>query len=122
MALGKFSPTVLKSYALDSEWFKNYAAENEEFDHDGYDQFGYNKFGMDREGIHEEDYNSNESLYREKMDAWEKKMVIGTPEYFEDEAFDSNIDQIFNTALEKMKFQDLTLKQKKLFVKFFETL
>ena len=123
MALGKYSPTVVKSYQIDQDWFRNYSAENnEEFDPEGYDSYGYNENGFDRAGVHENDYMFNEKLYEENDSAWRNLPVIGSPEYLEKTINELDVNIVFNKAIYSEKFRNLTIEQKRKFVDFFETL
>ncbi len=75
MSLGKYSPTVSHSYALDQEWwerngggFDNGTNPQSDDDNDGFDRYGYsgNGCGPDRAGHSEMDYlNASTEAYRQ---------------------------------------------------------
>jgi len=59
MGVGKYSPTVSHSYAIDQGWWERNNTGENLYDNDGYDSYGYNKDGLDRAGYSEQDYESD---------------------------------------------------------------
>lgn len=89
MSIGKYSPTVSRSYALDQQWWEkngggydNGTDPKSPYDNDGYDEYGYGANGKDRAGHSEDDYvdasiadmqeygDDSESLYYEVSNDW----------------------------------------------------
>lgn len=71
---GKYSPTIISWYRKDQDWFEKNGGgfDNGKFpesdnDDDGYDSYGYSGedgLGPDRAGNMEEDYHTDDELFR----------------------------------------------------------
>jgi len=82
MAVGKYSPTVSRSYMNDRHWWRSASAGNAA-DPDGYDSYGYSQDGdgPDRAGNTELDYLEKWDeiygyyLYNETAREWQDKVI-----------------------------------------------
>lgn len=57
---GKYSPTVVKAYCVNRDWFTQYAGD-QHYDPDGFDSYGYDINDVDRAGNNEFDYMGNDA-------------------------------------------------------------
>lgn len=85
MSVGKYSPTVSRSYSQDQEWFEknggnfgNGIMPESQYDDQGYDSYGYNGYtDRDRAGYTESDYlcdsyDENQcGIYDRVRDLWD---------------------------------------------------
>lgn len=85
MGVGKYSPTVSRSYSQDQEWFEkngggfgNGHMPDSQFDNQGYDSYGYSGYTeRDRAGYTENDYlndsygDSQRGIYDRVRDLWD---------------------------------------------------
>lgn len=122
MGIGKYSPTVNKSYSVDQKWYSKFRDTEmmSDYDKEGYDSYGYNCLDLDRAGYREDDYMFNQHLYEKVEAEWQIFPVIGTPEYFEH--FIEEKEKLFLDIMEGEKLKNLTFAQKLKFIKFVTTL
>lgn len=122
MGIGKYSPTVSKSYSADKKWYQNFMDKDlmSDYDKEGYDSYGYNCLDVDRAGYREDDYMFDEQLYEKVVAEWQAFPVIGTTEYLD--YFTKEMENKFNEMLISDKLKNLTFAQKLKFVKFVTTL
>jgi hypothetical protein len=82
MGVGKYSPTVSRSYMVDRDWWRK-AAKDGAADPDGYDAYGYsqNGEGPDRAGnsgleyIQQWNEESGFYLYEQTAREWSAKVI-----------------------------------------------
>lgn len=122
MGLGKYSPTVNKSYSADKKWYEKFLDKElmSDYDKEGYDSYGYNCLEVDRAGNREEDYMFDENLYEKVEAEWKIIPVIGTEEYLIH--FLEKVDLMFKDSMESEKLKNLNLAQKMKFIKFVTSL
>lgn len=122
MGLGKYSPTVNKSYSADKKWYEKFLDKElmSDYDKEGYDSYGYNCLEVDRAGNREEDYMFDENLYEKVEAEWAIIPVIGTEEYLIH--FLEKVDLMFKDSIESEKLKNLNLAQKMKFIKFVTSL
>ncbi len=122
MGLGKYSPTVNKSYSADKKWYEKFLDKElmSDYDKEGYDSYGYNCLEVDRAGNREEDYMFDENLYEKVEAEWKIIPVIGTEEYLIH--FLEKVDLMFKDSIESEKLKNLNLAQKMKFIKFVTSL